>query len=820
MNSKQLLARKDATGAVQTLRDHLHDAGKLARDFEEEFSAISYTAALLHDLGKASEDFQEYLLSAKGHRGSVIHAWQGAFLIDDACALSSEKSAAEQAVQEITREILELAIAKHHGELPDCLDVDGLSTFFDGLATDRKNEIRFSYQEVKDRISYLDLDIAGNYDKSIRDVEHFMQKFNMGGIANSDSFYFYLGLFAKYVYSRLIDADRLDAACFEERRTYRSKSIDWSSLIDRFEKNIRKFDHTSEINKIRNQISEQCRLEGKRSTGIYRLAVPTGGGKTLASLNFALHHAIETNKRRIIYVIPYLSITSQTVKVFREILELDEDDTETLLEHYSSAGGRKDDDTFTNTQSEFDQEEDDEQNAKRKLATERWDSQIIVTTMVRFLETVMSSKSGDLRRFHNMADSIIIFDEIQSLPTNAINLFNEVVSFLSKILGSTIVLCSATQPLLERTSRKNLLLADCPNLIDDSQEYFEKLRRTCVVAATEMKNCDELAEIIYEKAKENGNCLAIVNLKSEARIIYQCLKTLNGDNHFKIIHLSTSMCGQHRTDKLELVRQLTSIDKGKPVICISTQLIEAGVDVSFSCVIRAMAGLDSILQAAGRCNRNGESKSPKKVYVFGIKDEKGLSYLPDIKMGKEITERMVREHPDEDLLSNEMLLEYYQLFFEGIQSGNDNGFGIMDYPIPGKQNLYAYDLLSCNRAARGQYVNSSGTQYLKVYAQAFKTVGNRFRVIPNQNHNVVVHYGRVEKHMERLSRGNLREQFAALRQLQDYSVSLFDNEYRSLDKRGAITLENEDFGIYMLNKDYYKEEYGVVTETEMSLLYI
>ena len=156
------------------LHDHLHGAGKLARDFEEEFSAISYTAALLHDLGKASEDFREYLLSAKGHRGSVIHAWQGAFLVDDACALSSEKSAAEQAVQEITREILELAIAKHHGELPDCLDVDGLSTFFDGLATDRKNEIRFSYQEVKDRISYLDLDIAGNYDKSIRDVVLFL----------------------------------------------------------------------------------------------------------------------------------------------------------------------------------------------------------------------------------------------------------------------------------------------------------------------------------------------------------------------------------------------------------------------------------------------------------------------------------------------------------------------------------------------------------------------------------------------------------------------------------------------------------------------
>ncbi|WP_137656183.1 CRISPR-associated helicase Cas3' [Bifidobacterium moukalabense] len=818
MNSKQLLARKDATGAVQTLHDHLHGAGRLAGDFEDEFSAISCTAALFHDLGKASKDFQEYLLSANGRRGSVIHAWQGAFLVDDACDLSSEKSPAGKVIREITREILELVIAKHHGELPDCLNMDGLSTFFDGLAMDRKNDVRFSYQEVKDNISYLNLDIADNYGRSTRDVEHFMQKFNMGGVANSDSFYFYLGLFAKYVYSRLIDADRLDAACFEERRTYSFEPVDWTSLINRFEKNMKKFDHTSEINKIRNQISKQCRLEGKRSTGIYRLAVPTGGGKTLASLNFALHHAMETNKRRIIYVIPYLSITSQTVKTFRKILDLDEDDTETLLEHYSSAGRKKDDSSIADTQSEFDQEKDDEQNKKRKLAAERWDSRIIVTTMVRFLETVMSSKSGDLRRFHNMANSVIVFDEIQSLPTSTINLFNEVVSFLSKILGSTIVLCSATQPLLERTNRKNLLLSDCPDLIDASEKYFEKLKRTSIVATSETKNCDELADIIYEKARENGNCLAIVNLKSEARAIYQHLESLNVDKYFKIVHLSTSMCGQHRTDQLELVRRLTNINNRRPVICVSTQLIEAGVDVSFACVVRAMAGLDSILQAAGRCNRNGESKSPKSVYVFGIREEKGLEYLPDIKMGKEITERLIREHPDEDLLSNEILSEYYQLFFESIQSDDDTGLGIMDYPIPKEKNLYAYDLLSCNRAARGQYVNSSGTQYSKIYAQAFKTVGDRFRVIPNQNHNVVVHYGHAEEHMEQLSRGNLREQIAALRHLQDYSVSLFDNEYRSLDERGAITLENEDFGIYMLNKDYYKEEYGVVTETEMSLL--
>lgn len=221
-------------------------------------------------------------------------------------------------------------------------------------------------------------------------------------------------------------------------------------------------------------------------------------------------------------MIPYLSITTQTAKTFRDVLGLNSD-SDVLLEHYSTAGMQRSADVADNASSEF----EDAGEHQRKLAAERWDNPIIVTTMVEFLETVMSARGTKLRKFHNMADSVIIFDEIQSLPMNTINLFNEIVSFLSKITNSTILLCSATQPLLEKTKRENLLLSEKPDLIAETESYEDKLRRTRIVASAENKSCDELGQIIYQQARKNGNCLAIVNLKKEAREIFQCLERLD-----------------------------------------------------------------------------------------------------------------------------------------------------------------------------------------------------------------------------------------------------------------------------------------------------
>lgn len=289
----------------------------------------------------------------------------------------------------------------------------------------------------------------------------------------------------------------------------------------------------------------------------------------MASLNFALHHALKTGKRRIIYVIPYLSITTQTAKTFRDVLGLNSD-SDVLLEHYSTAGMQRSADVADNASSEF----EDAGEHQRKLAAERWDNPIIVTTMVEFLETVMSARGTKLRKFHNMADSVIIFDEIQSLPMNTINLFNEIVSFLSKITNSTILLCSATQPLLEKTKRENLLLSEKPDLIAETESYEDKLRRTRIVASAENKSCDELGQIIYQQARKNGNCLAIVNLKKEAREIFQCLERLDVNHEFELIRLSTAMCGRHRTDCLNRIGALLDPGNPKPVICVSTQLID------------------------------------------------------------------------------------------------------------------------------------------------------------------------------------------------------------------------------------------------------
>lgn len=509
-----LLARKDEEGNTQALYDHLHGAGRLASGFEDEFADISRTAAVLHDVGKVAQQFQTYLLSDDGHRGDVQHARQGAFVVNDFFESKGE-------IEEIAKEILELAISKHHGGLPDCIDESGNRAFLLGFTESDKSNEKYAYQEIKRGLNGLALDLQSNFRGSAEDIACFLKKIKSLRLSK-DSIYFYLGLLVKLIYSRLVDADRTDAACFETRKQYRPNAVDWQNLISRLDKNMRSFDSSSEINRIRHQINEQCCLAGARETGIYRLSIPTGGGKTLASLNFALHHALKTGKRRIIYVIPYLSITTQTAKTFRDVLGLNSD-SDVLLEHYSTACMQRSADVADNASSEF----EDAGEHQRKLAAERWDNPIIVTTMVEFLETVMSARGTKLRKFHNMADSVIIFDEIQSLPMNTINLFNEIVSFLSKITNSTILLCSATQPLLEKTKRENLLLSEKPDLIAETESYEDKLRRTRIVASAENKSCDELGQIIYQQARKNGNCLAIVNLKKEAREIFQCLERLD-----------------------------------------------------------------------------------------------------------------------------------------------------------------------------------------------------------------------------------------------------------------------------------------------------
>lgn len=598
---------------------------------------------------------------------------------------------------------------------------------------------------------------------------------------NFDSANFALGLFVKYLFSCLVDADRFDAYLFEINELYSCRPAEWEPLINVFEDNISKFPNTSKIDSIRRRVSEKCKTAADKGTGIYQLSVPTGGGKTLSTFRFALHHCKKYSKKRIIYVIPYLSIIEQTAKNLKDILNLTEDN-EIIFEHHSNIM----------------EPEDEKASIIRKLSAARWDSPIIITTMVQFMETVMSSKSGMLRKFAAMADSVIIFDEIQTIPVKAIHCFNEVVTFLSKLLNSTIVLCSATQPTLEATQRKNLLLENNSKLIDCTDDFGD-IKRVKVEVEGE-KDYEYASSFILEKAQINDNCLVIVNKKRSAFEIYNRLKSRYTE--FEILHLSTSMCPMHRLQVVEQIK--CNLKNHKKTICVSTQLIEAGVDISFSCVIRAMAGLDSIAQASGRCNRNGESINPKTVYTFLLKDE-NLDMLNDIKSGQETALQILRNKTNNsDLLGEETMIEYYRCYF--AQKGSQ-----MNYPIA---NSDIYSMLAENNYSKENYRNRTGKSFSHLISQAFHSADESFKMIDNNTKSVVVIFGESEELIEeyrKLPTGIFsKEKIKILNKLQKYSVPLYEWQLKKLAEQRAVYPLDEETGICILSKTYYSLETGVV----------
>ncbi|WP_338070622.1 CRISPR-associated helicase Cas3' [Bifidobacterium bohemicum] len=784
MMGETLMARRNADGALQTLRDHLLETGLLAERFEHQYGDTARLIGEIHDRGKASQRFQRYLLLGEGKRGEVPHAKQGAFEI-------SELQTNGDCFAVLTQDMIEAVVSSHHGDLPDYLDVQGEHAFSDEMSVACKEDPKYSWREIRERLPELRIPVEGDFRRSQQDSQRLVE--SVDGYASGASFDFALGLYVKYMYSRLVDADRFDAMSFEKGIKPCDRRVSWDEFIAHLEEYIKGFTSRSPINDMRARISEECLKASVRPTGIYKLSVPTGGGKTLASLRFALHHAKRTGKQHIIYVIPYLTITEQTVATFREALGISEGD-DSLLEHYSSVS--------------IDDDADDERRENHRLAAERWANPFIVTTMVQFLESVMASHGTKLRKFHNMANSVIIFDEVQSLPLNMVNLFNEVISFLSHALGSTIVLCTATQPLIDTTKRQNLVLGEDSDLIKVSREDIAQSKRTEIIISRDEKSVEQFADDVYEKAQEQGNCLAIVNLKSEARSVFQRLQQLNTDKKFELIHLSTSMCGAHRKNQIEHTRQL--LNSGTPVICVSTQVIEAGVDISFKCVVRAMAGLDSILQAAGRCNRSGESPTLQPVYVFPIRDERGLDHLPDIKDGKRITQELVHDYPTRDVQSEFMMHEFYKRYFAKKDQGS-----YMDYVLPDVGGgTTVYDLLSTNEAGRGAFRNRTGTEYGRVFAQAFRTAGSKFKVIDQQTKNVVVEYGQASYYVVQLQDDDFKVRLDALRHLQEYTVSLFPYEYDKLISQEAVNQVSEDFDVFLLNSDFYSADYGVVLEPQ------
>ena len=791
------LARYDSeTNREQSLQEHSSTVSILCKTYCGAIGCphLGELCGLIHDTGKAKQEFQAYLLSDDTRlRGKINHTSTGARYIFEKYGMSTD------IYQACTAQVVALAVCSHHSGLIDCIDTSGLDRFHARLYPDKDigyNESITNFENECITIEALD----ALFQKAVGETRLILEPIlRREEIRREQPFYF--GLFARYLLSCIIDADRYDAYCFKAGLPTQDPDYElettWQELADNLEHYLStKMRKDREIDRLRAEISDACRQAATYPGGIYRLCVPTGGGKTLASLRYALQHAILHKKHRIIYAIPFTTIIDQNADVIRESLKRDR----VILEHHSNLI-QEPEDTGLAEPDEGDQ---------RSLLTERWDVPIILTTTVQLLNTLFLGKTQSVRRMHNLADSIIILDEVQTIPIKCLDMFNAALNFLAEVCGATILLCTATQP----GSNVGVPIRCSPpeNLVPNYEEVFGKFRRTIVHDAQIPGgySASALANFALEKQRINTSVLVIMNTKKAAKNLYAALKRRYPA--CSLCYLSTALCPAHRRAKLAQLNG--ELKDRKPVICVSTQLIEAGVDISFDCVIRSLAGLDSIAQAAGRCNRHGED-ARRDVFIINSSEE-NLSRLPEIKRGQLQTERVLREYAEDpaqfdcDLLSPKALARYYLYYYE-VQKKE------MQYPVSKRNSGFPttvtlFDLLSLNRTGIDAHTGRFGQRPGYPFCQAFASSGSQFAVIDQDTVSVLVPYGRGKEIIQELATTSYLPATAKLlKEAQQFSVNLYKNEIQSLDN-GIYSIG--DTGVLALVDMYYSSDYGITPLTD------
>ena len=776
---------RENTDIVQTLEEHLLGTAELCESFTREcgLENVGTLIGLLHDLGKACEVFNQYISNPDSNivRGEIDHSTAGAQY------LSRFAGPGKNTVEKIALEIMKLAILSHHSGLINCISSEGEPDFDKRLI---KNPDKTHLDEAIGRIDSSILDrINVLFEPGVDSLSRSIRKIYSQSEKCERTFYFRVGLLTRLVLSALIDADRIDTIRFQCSSDYTPITVSWLKLQNRFEERLQQFDNSSEISKIRSKISDDCFRSSARDKGVFTLTVPTGGGKTLSSFRFALNHVRVHNMKRIIYVIPYLSILEQNAEVIRDMIN-SESEPDYLTECHSNVD--------VGTES-FDNED------SWRSPIDSWDGPIIFTSMVQFLEALFASGTKRIRRMHNLANSVIVFDEIQTLPIKTVYMFNEAINFLCDNCGSTAVLCTATQPCLNESSLKHpLLVPPSSEIIGNVGELFGELKRTQVTYINPTGspyNSESMAEFAIQSLQTSNSVLVIVNTKKMAHEIYEAVHKQNISG-LKLYHLSTNMCPAHRRKKLKEI--MHSFD-GEKLLCVSTQLIEAGIDIDFETVVRGLAGLDSIAQAAGRCNRHAKRACGN---VFVLRTDETLSSLKDIKEGRSCSELILR--PDVDPLLPQTLKEYYQYYFFKRESE-------MDYPVKGSKPLF--ELLSTNNNGKLTCINRYGSESIlkSTLSQAFKDANELFHVIDSTDTVVVPYNEEAREAISDLCSLQFDTYKQALRTLQQYSVNTFNLD--RMMKSGMVKelICGED-RIYCLIEGYYDEELGIVEYSKPSVM--
>ncbi|HJV45798.1 MAG TPA: CRISPR-associated helicase Cas3', partial [Bacillota bacterium] len=790
---------RESDQKTQTVKEHLLQSKELAESYGEKMGIkhVAGLSGLLHDLGKLTKEFQTYIIEVLNtpdsppKRGSVDHSTVGGRLL-----YSRFHTGSTDRYKRVVAEVVGNAIISHHAYLQDFLTPDFESPYVYRVRDKQAKELE-SFEELTQHFFQTvmnESDFEAYVNEAANEIQQFLAK------EPSDNPEKPLMFLAKFIFSVLIDADRTNTRRFEEGilvepelnhkelfKNYTTKLLEKINLLQ-------ENPHANlTINLLRSEMSYLCEEFAKKPSGIYTLSIPTGGGKTLASLRYALEHAKQYNKKRIIYVVPYTTIIEQNAEEIRNLLK----DDEHILEHHS------------NVVEEANKSDEHEEgrptlNQKWKLASDNWDTPIILTTMVQFLNVFYAKGSRSSRRLHNLSETVIVFDEVQKVPVSCVSLFNEAVNFLKKYAHTSILLCTATQPALDFVRHKLEIDGEIVQNLDRVIDAFQRVE-IMDKATKGTFNTHELSDFIKERMGEGNSMLVILNTKSVVKRLYQLLQSEMKD--VPIYHLSTNMCAAHRKKVMEEIKKY--LETKQRVICISTPLIEAGVDISFEYVVRSLAGLDSIAQAAGRCNRHGE-REKGTVYLIDHVEEK-LDLMEEVQIGKWETRKLLVDLKHNSLahgghlLSQQAMAQYFKRYYARLESK-------LHYFIQKFQKNMT-ELLMVKRAEstyRKAYQANYGKDVPLMLVNSYHTAADHFRVIDQNTTSVFVPYGEGEELLLLMSqdRVNIQDLSQILKKAQRYMINVYPKELEIL--KGNDLLESIlDGSVWILKKEAYHEEMGL-----------
>jgi len=731
----------------QPLEEHLGNVAHLARRFADPFGAgdWAHLAGLWHDLGKYSMAFQRYLKAAG--QGDDYHSAEIRGKVDHTTAGAQHATA----TIEILGHLLAYPIAGHHAGLLDATSDRAC------LEARLKKTVEPWRQRLREAPAVTPPKLPGFLTRALGRRAHDPQRAA-----------FTFAFFVRMLFSSLVDADFLDTEQFvnPEQAGFRPA---WPPKV--FEEMEQALDdyvnalsvHDTPVDRKRRAVRESCLDTAALEPGFFSLTVPTGGGKTLSSLAFAIRHARRHGLARIIYVVPFTSIIEQNAAVFRRVFRplAAPGLPDPVLEHHSALDVGK-------------------ETVVSRLAAENWDAPLVVTTSVQFYESLFSRRPSRCRKLHNIARSVVILDEVQKIPVDFLAPCLFALRELAENYGASVVLCTATQPAVHRRKNFSIGLEDVREIIPDPPALYRTLKRVDVVAIGRTSDQELVARL-----QQHEQVLCIVNTRRHARELYARMSD-GATASDSVFHLSAAMCPEHRSAVLSAVAE--QLKQGSPCRVVSTQIVEAGVDVDFPVVYRSLAGLDSIAQAAGRCNRNGRLHRGT-TFVFESEHREYEQFLNDtVAAAVQILGAGDSEPLYSDLLSLEAVEHFFRLYYWAQQERWDS-----------KRILHEFNL-----------VNNKDLPFLF----GFETVGKRFRLIEDTGEPVIVPWDRTARKLcDRLRNTPLPPPRNLLRKLQRYTVQVPKRAWRQAQGR-TVEMIHDRYPVLISPEIHYDERLGLVLERE------